>query len=189
MRSVAVLGIGVVALTTGAFISAGAAAGGGKAISSLARGSYFEAAVEGAVSAKPSGEVAFGVVGDTASGVGAFTITLGAESSAGAILFTRLEDGMPAPGRYEVTDGAVAGASGFRASYIAGSPERPSGFFRAERGTLEITASGAGHISGQFSFTGVGFVSSDPSDESSEVTVSGAFTSRRPVPGPWAGQP
>jgi hypothetical protein len=186
MRSVAVLGFGVIALTTGAFISAGAAAGGGKVISSLARGSYFEAAVEGAVSARPSGEVAFGIVGDSASGVAAFTITLDAGDSAGAILFTSLEGRMPAPGRYEVTDGAVAGATGFRASYIAGSAERPSGLFRAERGTLEITASSAGHISGQFSFTGAGFLVSDPSDESSEVIVSGAFTSAHPSP---AGRP
>jgi hypothetical protein len=79
MKSVAVLGFGVIALTTGAFISAGAAAGSGKFISSLARGSYFEAAVEGAVSARPSGEVAFGIVGDSAAGMAAFTVTLGAE--------------------------------------------------------------------------------------------------------------
>jgi hypothetical protein len=79
MKSVAVLGFGVIALTTGAFISAGAAAGSGKFISSLARGSYFEAAVEGAVSARPSGEAAFGIVGDSAAGMAAFTVTLGAE--------------------------------------------------------------------------------------------------------------
>jgi hypothetical protein len=189
MKSVAVLGFGVIALTTGAFISAGAASGSGTAILSLARGSYFEAAVEGAVSARPSGEVAFGIVGDSASGVAAFTITLDAGSSAGAILFTSLEGKMPTPGRYEVTDGAVAGATGFRASYIAGSAERPSGLFRAERGTLEITASSARHISGQFSFTGAGFLVSDPSDESSEVTVSGAFSSTHPSPAPRPAQP
>ena len=180
MKAVAVLGIGVITLAGGALMTAGEAAGSGTTISSLARGSYFEAAVEGAVSARPSGKVAVGIVGDSASGVAAFTITLDAGGSAGAILFTSLEGRMPAPGRYEVTDGAVAGATGFRASYIAGSAERPSGLFRAERGTLEITASNAGHISGQFSFTGAGFLVSDPSDESSGVTVSGAFTSAHP---------
>jgi hypothetical protein len=189
MKSVAVLGFGVIALTTGAFISAGAAAGSGTALLSLARGSYFEAAVEGAVSARPSGEVAFGIVGDTASGVAAFTITLGAEGSAGAILFTSLQGKMPTPGRYEVTDSETAGAPGFRASYIPGSAERPSGLFRAEHGTLEITASRAGHISGQFSFTGVGFLTSDPSDESSKVSVSGAFSSTHPSPAPRPAQP
>jgi hypothetical protein len=189
MKSVAVLGFGVIALTTGAFISAGAAAGSGTAILSLARGSYFEAAVEGAVSARPSGEVAFGIVGDTATGMAAFTIALDAEGSAGAILFTSLEGRMPNPGRYQVTDGEVAGTTGFRASYIAGSAERPSGLFRAERGTLEITASSAGHISGRFSFTGAGFLASDPSNESSEVTVSGAFSSNHPSPAPRPAQP
>jgi hypothetical protein len=189
MKSVAVLGFGVIALTTGAFISAGAAAGSGTAILALARGSYFEAAVEGAVSARPSGEVAFGILGDSASGVAAFTITLDAEGSAGAILFTSLEGKMPTPGRYQVTDREVAGATGFRASYIAGSAERPTGLFRAERGVLEITASSAGHISGQFSFTGAGFLASGPSDESSEVTVSGAFSSTHPSPASRPVQP
>ena len=179
MKSVAVLGLGVIALTTGAFMSPGAAAGS----------SYFDASVEGAVSARPSGKVAFGVVGDSASGVAAFTITLDADGSAGAILFTSLEGRMPAPGRYEVTGGDVAGTTGFRASYIAGSPERPSGLFRGERGTLEIMASGAGHINGVFSFTGSGFLSADSTDESAEVTVSGAFASTHSAPGPRAAQP
>ncbi len=189
MKSVAVLGLGVIALTTGAFISAGAAAGSAKTISSLARGSYFEAAVNGAVRARPSGDVAFGIVGDTAAGVAAFTITLGARSAAGAILFTSLDGKMPAPGRYELTDGRLAGATGFRASYIAGSPERPSGLFRAERGFLEITASSPEHISGQFSFEGAGFMTSHPSDERSEVTVSGAFMSTLPSPAQRPAQP
>jgi hypothetical protein len=188
MKSIAVLGFGVIALTTGAFLSAGAA-GSGMTISSLARGSYFEAAVEGAVSARPSGEVAFGIVGDSASGVAAFTITLGDESESGAIIFTSLEGKMPVPGRYEVTDGAGTGTSGFRASYVAGSAERPSGLFRAVRGTLEISASSAGHISGQFSFTGTGFMVSESSDEGAEVTVSGAFMSTRPSSGARPAQP
>jgi hypothetical protein len=187
MKSVAVLGFGVIALTTGAFISAGAA-GIDRTISSLARGSYFEAAVEGAVSARPSGEVAFGIVGDSAAGVAAFTITLDTDGPAGAILFTSLEGTMPAPGRHELADD-TARAAGFRASYIAGSAERPLGLFRAQRGTLEITASGAGHISGQFSFTGVGFLTSDPSDDSSKVSVSGAFSSTHPSPAPRPAQP
>ncbi len=86
MQSVAVLGLGVIALTTGAFISASEAA---------ARGSYFEAAVMGATAARPSGDAAFGTVGDSIAGVAAFTITLGAGDSSGAILFTNLGGGEP----------------------------------------------------------------------------------------------
>jgi hypothetical protein len=174
MKSVAVLGLGVFALTT---------------ISSLARGSYFEAEVEGAVHARPFGEVAFGIVGDRSSGMAAFTITLDAEGSSGAILFTSLEGEMPAPGRYEVSDGTVAGGSGFRASYIGGSAEHPSGLFRAQRGILEITASTAEHISGHFSFTAGGFLATHPSDERSEVIVNGAFTSTHALPLPRPDQP
>jgi hypothetical protein len=165
MKSVAVLGMGVIALTAGAVITAGA---------SMRRASYFEASVEGGMSARPAGEVAFGVVGDSASGVSAFSITLDGKDSSGAILFNSLDGRMPVPGRYELSDTA---GTGFRAMYVAGSAERPTGLFRAERGVLEITASSAEHISGHFSFTGAGFMASDPSDEGSEVKVTGAFMS------------
>ena len=175
MKSVAVLGLGVIALTTGAFMSASEVA---------ARGSYFEAAVNGATAARPSGDVAFGMVGDSVAGVAAFTITLGAGDSSGAILFTNLDGGMPAPGRYDLN-----GENGLRATYVAGSPERPTGLFRAEQGTLEITASSAEHISGHFSFSGTGFLASDTADEDRHVTVNGAFTSTHEAPAPRPAQP
>jgi hypothetical protein len=168
MKSVAVLGLGIIALTAGAFITAGAA--------DMKRASYFEASVEGGLSARPAGDVAFGVVGDTGSGVSAFTITLGGKDSSGAILLTSLDGRVPAPGRYELSDTA---STGFRAMYVAGSAERPTGLFRAERGTLEITASTAEHISGHFSFTAGGFLASDPSDEGFEVKITGTFMSTR----------
>ena len=166
MKSVAVLGLGVLALTAGAYITAGA---------DMQDASYFEASVDGGMSARPAGDVAFGIVGDTASGVAAFTITLGGADSSGAILFTSLDGRMPVPGRYELSDTA---ASGFRAMYVAGSAERPTGMYRAERGILEITAAGPEHLSGHFSFTAGGFLASDPSDEGSEVKVGGAFMAR-----------
>jgi hypothetical protein len=174
MRSIVVLGLGVIALTTGAFVAAPS--------------SYFEAAVDGAVDARPSGEVAFGVVGDSATGGPAFTITLGAEGSSGAILFTSLAGTVPAPGRYAVGEDASA-AAGFRASYVAGSVEHPTGLYRARRGTLEITEAGAERISGHFSFTGTGFAAVDPSADGAEVTVNGVFTSTRPSPAARPAQP
>src|SRR5688572_3925343 len=112
MRSVALRSTGIVALTAGAFITAGAAAGSGNGLATLKQASYFEASVHGGVSARPAGDVAFGVVGDSGSGVSAFTITLGGQDSSGAILFTSLDGRMPAPGRYEVSDTA---GIGFRA--------------------------------------------------------------------------
>lgn len=175
MKSVAMLGLGVIALTTGAFVAAPS--------------SYFEAAVEGAVDARPSGDVDFGIVGDSVTGGPAFTITLGAEGSSGAILFTSLESTVPAPGRYVVGEHAAKSAAGFTASYVAGSVEHPTGLYRAERGTLEITESSAEHISGHFSFTGIGFTAVDPTDEGSEVTVTGVFTSTRPASASRPAQP
>ena len=167
MKSVAMLGTGIIALTAGAFITTGAA--------TLAQASYFEASVQGGISARPAGDVTFGVVGDSGSEISAFTITLGGTDSSGAILFTSLDGRMPVPGRYELSDTA---ATGFRAMYVAGSAERPTGMYRAERGTLEITAAGPEHLSGHFSFTAGGFLASDPSDEGSEVKVGGAFMAR-----------
>jgi hypothetical protein len=176
MKSVAMLGHGVVALTAGALITAGAAVGSGSGLASVNRGSYFEATVIGGMSARPSGGVAFGIVGDSASAVSAFTITLDGEDSSGAILLTSLDGRMPAPGRYELSD---TGSTGFRAMYVAGSPERPTGLFRAKHGSVELTGSGPERISGHFSFTGAGFLASDPSDEGSEVKINGAFVSTR----------
>ena len=176
MKSVPALGIGVIALTAGAFITVGAAAGKGVGVAVMKPSSYFEASVAGGMSARPAGDVAFGVLGDSASGVAAFSISLGGRDSSGASLFTSLDGRMPAPGRYQLSDTA---SSGFRAMYVAGSAERPSGLFRAERGTLEITASSAEHLSGHFSFTGAGFLASDPTDEGSEVAINGAFMSTR----------
>jgi hypothetical protein len=167
MKSVAVLGLGILALTTGAFITAGEAAGNA--------GSWFEATVAGGLTARPTGDVAFGVVGDSASGAAAFTITLGGDDASGVILLTSLDGRLPAPGRYHLSD--TAGPEGFRATYVAGSTEQPTGLFRAERGTLRITTSSPDHISGHFSFTGAGFMAADPADEGSEVIVSGAFMS------------
>jgi hypothetical protein len=184
MRSVAGLGLGVIALTAGAFITAGASAGHRSGVAAaLQRSSYFEASVEGGTSARPAGSVAHGLVGDSASGIAAFTITLSGADSSGAILFTRISGGRPLPGRYEVSD--TAGPGGFRALYVAGSAERPTGLFRGQRGTLEITAASADRLSGHFSFTGAGFLATDPSDEGSEVLVAGSFMSTH-VP---AGQP
>jgi hypothetical protein len=176
MKSVSVLGIGVIALTAGLFITVGAAAGKRVGVAVMKPSSYFEASVAGGMSARPAGDVAFGVLGDSASGVAAFSISLGGGDSSGAILFTSLDGRMPTPGRYQLSDTA---SSGFRAMYVAGSAERPSGLFRAERGTLEITASSAEHLSGHFSFTGAGFLASDPTDEGSEVAINGAFVSTR----------
>ena len=176
MKSVPVLGIGVIALTAGAFITAGAAAGKEDRVPVMKRSSYFEASVAGGMSSRPAGEVAFGVVGDSASGVAAFSISLGGRDSSGAILFTSLDGRMPSPGRYELSDTAT---TGFRAMYVAGSAERPTGLFRAERGTLEITSSSPDRLSGHFSFTGAGFQASDQTDEGSEVTINGAFVSTR----------
>jgi hypothetical protein len=179
MRSVAILGTGIIALTAGAFITAGAAAGNGNGLATLKGASYFEASVVGGISARPAGDVAFGVVGDSGSGVSAFTITLGGADSSGAILFSSLDGRMPAPGRYELSDTT---STSFRATYVAGSAERPTGLFRAKRGTLEITGSSAEHISGHFSFTGAGFLASDPSDEGSEVKIAGAFIATHAPP-------
>lgn len=175
MKAVAGLGLGVIALSAGAFITAGAAAGSGTGAGEAAGSSYFEASVRGGVSGEAAGAGAFGVVGDSGSEVGAFTITLDGRDSSGAILFTRLDGRIPAPGRYQLSDTT---SSGFRALYVAGSASQPTGLFRAERGSLEITESSAERISGHFTFTGGGFLASDPSDEGSEVKVSGAFQMR-----------
>ena len=153
MKSVPALGIGVIALTAGAFITAGAAAGG-KTESRHDAVFVLRGLGGGRDECQAGRRCGVRGRGRQASGVAAFSISLGGQGSSGAILFTSLDGRMPAPGRYELSDSAN---TGFRALYVAGSAEHPTGLFRAERGTLEITASGRDHISGHFCFTGAGF--------------------------------
>lgn len=139
-----------------------------------ARASMFEATTHGAVAAAPRGAAEFGTVENGGSPL--FSISLGAYSEQGAVLLTRRGEGRPAPGVYRLSDSWSETSSDFHGLVITGSPSRPSGVFRAERGSVTITESSDERITGTFELHGVGFLASAPEDESKELVVAGSFS-------------
>ena len=181
MKSSIVLGLGLLTLGTGAALVPALASGQrGPGRSSETQ---FSADVRGAHAAHLDGRVSLGPVGRPGEPGSSYTISLGADNADGAIVLTRLGAEPLAPGRYAIGESAaVDSAGGFRVLYLAGTATRPEGVFRADAGTLEITASARGQVSGRFELTATGFLADRPDDETRAVNIAGAFTGVRYVP-------
>ena len=139
---------------------------------SAPKSSWFEARTTGARTITMRGAAEFGP-GAPEAARAPFVLSLGAESSAGAVIFTRQGGGRLEAGVYPL---ATAGDRGVQALVVTGSPTRPTGAFHARSGTLTVTRSEPGIIEGRFELEAVGFEVSDPSDEGKELVVRGAFT-------------
>jgi hypothetical protein len=63
----------------------------------------------------------------------------------------------------------------FHACFIAGTPERPLGFFHGESGSVMITRVEQGMVSGEFELQARGSLAADVNDEDRWVTVRGSF--------------
>jgi hypothetical protein len=135
--------------------------------------SRFEAAVHGAVQSVTRGAAEFGDIGPSEDRH--FSLTMGAYSEQGALLLSRAGAERPAVGTYQVRE-AIREGSAFHGLVITGSPSKPTGVFRVQRGTMTITGSSANRINGTFELRAVGFLASDLSREDREVTVTGSFT-------------
>jgi len=133
--------------------------------------SRFEARTTGAKDLTLSGSAEFGSVRG-ADGAGPFVLALGAHSPAGAVLFTRADDVQPGEGVYRLSPDPE---KGIQALVVTGSPERPTGVFRARGGNLTITRSAGDLIEGRFDLVAVGFEAANPGDESRELVVQGTF--------------
>jgi len=139
---------------------------------STPRASWFEARTAGARTITMSGSAEFGN-GAPDAAQPPFVISLGAQSSAGAVIFTRPGGGRLEPGAYPVE---LEGAGSLQALVVTGSPTHPTGAFHARTGVLTITRSQADLIEGRFDIDAVGFEASNPGDEGKELAVRGAFT-------------
>ncbi|HET9727094.1 MAG TPA: hypothetical protein VFP28_09285 [Gemmatimonadales bacterium] len=134
--------------------------------------SWFEARTTGVRTITMRGAAEFGP-GAPQSPRAPFVLSLGAESSAGAVIFTRQAGGRLEAGVYPLEasrEGSV------QALIVTGSPTRPTGAFHARSGTLTITRSQDDLIEGRFDVDAVGFEASDPGDEGKELVVRGVFT-------------
>jgi hypothetical protein len=114
-----------------------------------------------------SHEARYGVVRAEVAGHPRITILLGATRAAGALLLSVRGDRVPEPGRYPI--------GAFEASFAAGSPERPLGWFHGESGWVTIANSKAERVSGGFEIRARGFTRDDPDNENQWVTLRGTF--------------
>src|SRR5689334_7971155 len=153
-------------LTLGLYLMAMTLAG------SAPRSSWFEARTTGARTITMSGTAEFGN-GAPDAAQAPFVVSLGAQSSAGAVIFTRPSGGRLEPGVYPLE---VEGPRSVQALVVTGSPTHPTGAFHARSGVLTITRSRDDLIEGRFDIDAVGFEAPDPGDESKELVVRGAFT-------------
>lgn len=135
---------------------------------------WFVAHTVGAEVLTMRGPAEFGPAGG-AGEAGPFVLTLGAESPAGAVVFTLPNGERPTAGTYAVNDDL---AGGVRALIITGPPARPTGAFRVRAGTLTIARSSDDVVVGRFYLEALGFTAADPADEQRELAVQGAFNAR-----------
>ncbi|HEU4955777.1 MAG TPA: hypothetical protein VFT28_14420 [Gemmatimonadales bacterium] len=136
--------------------------------------SWFEAYTSGARTVALRGKASYGTVGE--NGSGAFVVTLGANAPEGAVLFTRADGRALTPGVYPLAEDP---ARGVQALVITGPATRPTGAYRARRGTLTIGGVRGDVLDGYFTIEAVGFAADSPADEGQELEVRGAFSASR----------
>jgi hypothetical protein len=133
----------------------------------------------GAVRLHASGHDArYGVVPAAVQGRPILVLSLGATRAPGAVQLTRSGDRMPAPGRYPIRSSweeIATDTNSFHASFMAGTVERPLGWFHGESGSVTITKAQEGRISGTFEVWADGFMAGDSADSDRWVEVRGSF--------------
>lgn len=132
----------------------------------------YEAVLSGAASLALRGATAR--FGAAPSSGGPFVITLGAMSEHGAVVLTRWDGSRLRPGTYPIT--AARTRDGIQALVVTGTPGRPTGLFRARRGTATITSSTGGRMAGRFEMEAEGFLLSAPERAEQQLMVRGSFT-------------
>jgi hypothetical protein len=139
--------------------------------------SSFLAELHGDLHASPRGTARFGTVEDRV-GAGMFTLSLGADSPDGSVLFTRTNGATLSPGTYAIS-GRDDGSDEVRALVVTGSATRPTGVFRGRSGHLIVTSASDNVFRGRFDVVAEGFLATDPADESRPMKATGMFTAIR----------
>jgi len=134
----------------------------------------FNAELTGAVRTTVSGAATFGRISSGPMASDVFTVTLDADTSQGAVLFTQRLGGGLSVGTYRISDVGFPGE--IQALVVLGSSDRPRGVFRASTGMLTITSASEHTLTGVFSLQGDGFLASAPEREDQHVSVSGSFS-------------
>jgi hypothetical protein len=130
--------------------------------------------VTGAITAWLGGPAVFGVNQSSGSG---YSISLGATDERGAVVLSRLRNGRPVPGTYAVTrfqDGPESPWE-LHAFIALGPVEKALGAFHAVSGSVTITSSTPSRITGYYTMRAIGWLATEPEDETREIRLSGNF--------------
>ena len=143
-------------------------------------GAHFTLGSTGAVRLTAEGRDArYGVIGKEVNGFPMLSLSLGANNPGGSILLSQWGDSEPQIGRYPIlADPVPEDGRAFHASFVAGPPEQPLGWFQGQSGWVRITEVGAGRMAGEFEIRARGFTREHPEDERQWVTVRGKFEAR-----------
>jgi hypothetical protein len=138
----------------------------------------FTAVLTGDVKTTISGDARFGEVRGGPSAPDVFSLSLGADSPRGAVLFTYPSRSGLHVGSYRVAEAGSPNGE-LQALVVLGSVNQPEGVFRGTAGTLTITSVSDVEITGLFSVNADGFLASASDRENRPVSVSGSFVARR----------
>lgn len=140
---------------------------------------HFTIESTGAVRLAATGQEArVGLTREPLNGRPVLEISLGATTGEAALVLYTYADEELRPGRYPVGSELPADpAAGrrFHPCFIAGTVERPLGFFHGEIGWVTITAVEGGRVRGEYEMRARGFLASDMEDEDRWVTIRGTF--------------
>jgi hypothetical protein len=148
------------------------------AFTSFTTNGAFSSAIVGDMRLELHGGAQFGTVQGRGEVPAVFTISLGAGSTDGSVLFTRPGGARLTAGTYRIT-GSDDGSDEVRALVMTGSAERPTGVFRGHAGTLVITSVSDNVIRGSYKVDATGFLANDPTAEDKAIRASGGFTAVR----------
>jgi hypothetical protein len=140
--------------------------------------SSYLAEIHGDLHVSTGGEAKFGLVEAGGGSPAVFTLSLGASGSDGPVLFTRTNGGRLEPGTYFI-GGRDDGSEEIVALVMTGTAWRPTGVFRGRSGYLIVTSASDDVIRGRFRVEGMGFLASNPEDESRPIRATGMFTATR----------
>ena len=134
--------------------------------------SFFSATIRGAVDARLHGRSQAGTAASPGS-PSRFTIRLGASGDQSAILITGAAGAHLLLGSYAVAESDEPMT--VRVLVVTGAAEKPSGVFRGRHGTVTITSTDHGALTGHFDLLAAGFLAAEPAVDDLPITVRGTF--------------
>lgn len=150
---------------------------------SAQRQPYYSLSTWGALGITASGDEArMGRVSLEGHGRSMLMVSIGINDPHASVSLYLPDSPDPAPGRYRVSSSwlpAGTGAPLAHATLMAGSVERPLGWFEGQSGWVTLRRGEQGELAGEFEFAARGFLRDNPDNERQKVMVRGSFRVER----------